>query len=94
MVRRRTCAVSNHEATDGPSSFETRPNGRSTTTHAPKQIDPSASPDRASAVPFGRQGTGWQVAYAALLLISNESSYVNAHTPLLDAGHMAGVVRG
>jgi hypothetical protein len=24
MVRRRSCAVSNHEATDGPSSFETR----------------------------------------------------------------------
>ena len=40
-----------------------------------------ASRRRASAltVPFGRQGTGWEVAYAALLLISNKSSYVNAH---------------
>ncbi len=46
------------------------------------------------AVPFGRQGTGWEVAYAALFLISNESSYVNAHTLFLDAGHMAGIVRG
>ena len=64
----------------------------SATTHAPKQI--SASPDRALAAPFGRQGTGRQVGYAALLLVSNESSYVNAHTPLLDAGQMAGVVRG
>ena len=38
-------------------------------------------------------GTGWEVAYAALFLISNESSYVNAHTLFLDAGHMAGIVR-
>ncbi|MFB9268665.1 SDR family NAD(P)-dependent oxidoreductase [Bradyrhizobium erythrophlei] len=51
-------------------------------------------PDRALAVPFGRQGTGWEVAYAALFLISNESSYVNAHTLFLDAGHMGGIVRG
>jgi NAD(P)-dependent dehydrogenase (short-subunit alcohol dehydrogenase family) len=50
-------------------------------------------PDRALAVPFGRQGTGWEVAYAALFLISNESSYVNAHTLFLDAGHMGGIVR-
>jgi NAD(P)-dependent dehydrogenase (short-subunit alcohol dehydrogenase family) len=49
--------------------------------------------DRALTVPFGRQGTGWEVAYAALFLISNESSYVNAHTLFLDAGHMAGIVR-
>jgi hypothetical protein len=38
---------------------------------------------------FGRQGTGWEVAYAALFLISNESCYVNAHTLFLDAGHRA-----
>jgi NAD(P)-dependent dehydrogenase (short-subunit alcohol dehydrogenase family) len=50
--------------------------------------------DRAVTVPFGRQGTGWEVAYAELFLISNESSYVNAHTLFLDAGHMAGIVRG
>ncbi|UGA44854.1 SDR family oxidoreductase [Bradyrhizobium quebecense] len=49
--------------------------------------------DRAVTVPFGRQGTGWEVAYAALFLISNESSYVNAHTLFLDAGHMGGIVR-
>jgi NAD(P)-dependent dehydrogenase (short-subunit alcohol dehydrogenase family) len=49
--------------------------------------------DRAVTVPFGRQGTGWEVAYAALFLISNESSYVNAHTLFLDAGHMAGILR-
>ncbi|QOZ28244.1 SDR family NAD(P)-dependent oxidoreductase [Bradyrhizobium sp. CCBAU 51753] len=50
--------------------------------------------DRAVTVPFGRQGTGWEVGYAALFLISNESSYVNAHTLFLDAGHMGGIVRG
>ena len=49
--------------------------------------------DRALTVPFGRQATGREVVYAALFLISNESSYVNAHTLLLDAGHMAGIVR-
>ena len=49
--------------------------------------------DRAITVPFGRQGTGWEVAYAALFLISNESSYVNAQTLFLDAGHMGGIVR-
>jgi NAD(P)-dependent dehydrogenase (short-subunit alcohol dehydrogenase family) len=50
--------------------------------------------DRAVTVPFGRQGTGWEVGYAALFLISNESSYLNAHTLFLDGGHMAGIVRG
>jgi hypothetical protein len=44
-------------------------------------------------VPFGRQGTGWEVTYAALFLISNESSYVNAHTLFLDGGHLTGIVR-
>jgi NAD(P)-dependent dehydrogenase (short-subunit alcohol dehydrogenase family) len=49
--------------------------------------------DRALTVPFGRQATGWEVAYAALFLISNESSYVNAHTLFVDGGHMGGIVR-
>jgi NAD(P)-dependent dehydrogenase (short-subunit alcohol dehydrogenase family) len=49
--------------------------------------------DRAVTVPFGRQGTGWEVAYTALFLISNESSYVNAHTLFLDGGHLGGIVR-
>jgi hypothetical protein len=29
---------------------------------------------------FNRQGTGWEVTYAAVFLISNESSCVNART--------------
>jgi NAD(P)-dependent dehydrogenase (short-subunit alcohol dehydrogenase family) len=50
-------------------------------------------PNRALAVPFGRQGTGWEVAYACLFLISNESSYVNAHALMVDGGLGVGVVR-
>jgi NAD(P)-dependent dehydrogenase (short-subunit alcohol dehydrogenase family) len=50
-------------------------------------------PNRALAVPFGRQGTGWEVAYACLFLIGNESSYVNATALLVDGGLAAGVAR-
>jgi hypothetical protein len=45
-------------------------------------------------VRFGRQGPSWEVAYAALVLIFNESSYVNAHALFLDGGHLGGIVRG
>jgi NAD(P)-dependent dehydrogenase (short-subunit alcohol dehydrogenase family) len=50
-------------------------------------------PNRAVAVPFGRQGTGWEVAYASLFLISNESSYVNATALMVDGGLCVGVAR-
>jgi NAD(P)-dependent dehydrogenase (short-subunit alcohol dehydrogenase family) len=50
--------------------------------------------DRAVAGPFGCQSIGWKPVYAALFLISNESSYVNAHALFLDAGHMTGIMRG
>jgi len=50
-------------------------------------------PGRAAAVPFGRQGTGWEVAYTCLFLISNESSYVNAHALMVDGGLGVGVSR-
>lgn len=50
-------------------------------------------PNRAALLPFGRQGTGWEVAYACLFLISNESSYVNAHALLIDGGLRIGVAR-
>jgi NAD(P)-dependent dehydrogenase (short-subunit alcohol dehydrogenase family) len=64
------------------------------TTHAPKISIPPT--DRAVTVPFGREGTGREVAYTALFLISNESSYVYvyAHTLLLDGGHLGSIVRG
>lgn len=50
-------------------------------------------PNRAVAVPFGRQGTGWEVAYATLYLISHESSYINGHALLADGGLSIGVMR-
>ncbi len=50
-------------------------------------------PNRAVAVPFGRQGTGWEVAYASLFLMSHEASYVNAIAMLVDGGLGIGVAR-
>jgi NAD(P)-dependent dehydrogenase (short-subunit alcohol dehydrogenase family) len=44
-------------------------------------------PSRAATpVPLGRQGTGWEVAYAALFLISAESSYVTGQVLPVDGG--------
>lgn len=37
-------------------------------------------------VPFGRQATGWEVAYAALFFISDESVYVTGQTLAVDSG--------
>lgn len=37
-------------------------------------------------LPFGRQATAWEVAYATVWLLSHESSYVNAHPLVLDGG--------
>lgn len=48
-------------------------------------------PDRAVAVPFGRQGTGWEIAYVALFFLSNESSYVNGQTLYADGGLSSGI---
>jgi hypothetical protein len=44
-------------------------------------------------VPFGCQGIDREEARAALFLISNESSYVNSNTPLLDGESLAAIVR-
>ena len=40
----------------------------------------------ARSLPFGRQATAWEVAYATVWLLSEESSYVNAHPLVLDGG--------
>ena len=34
----------------------------------------------------GRQGTGWEVAYAALYLLGRESAYVTGQTLIVDGG--------
>lgn len=41
-------------------------------------------------VPFGRQATGWEVAYAALFFLSDESVYVTGQTLAVDSG-MTGI---
>jgi NAD(P)-dependent dehydrogenase (short-subunit alcohol dehydrogenase family) len=44
-------------------------------------------PSRAAqGVPFGRQATGWEVAYAALFFLSDESVYVTGQTLAVDGG--------
>lgn len=44
-------------------------------------------------LPFGRQGTAWEVAQAALFLVSSESSYVNGQVLIVDGGLSIGAVR-
>lgn len=44
-------------------------------------------PSRArTPVPLGRQGTAWETAYAAVFLLSHESSYVTGQTLVVDGG--------
>jgi NAD(P)-dependent dehydrogenase (short-subunit alcohol dehydrogenase family) len=44
-------------------------------------------PSRAGTrTPFGRQATAWEIAYAALFFLSNESVYVTAQILAVDAG--------
>jgi NAD(P)-dependent dehydrogenase (short-subunit alcohol dehydrogenase family) len=44
-------------------------------------------PSRSAAgVPAGRMATGWEIAYAALFFMSDESVYVNAQTLAVDSG--------
>jgi NAD(P)-dependent dehydrogenase (short-subunit alcohol dehydrogenase family) len=37
-------------------------------------------------VPLGRQGTGWETAYAVLFLLSDESEYITGQTLVVDGG--------
>jgi NAD(P)-dependent dehydrogenase (short-subunit alcohol dehydrogenase family) len=44
-------------------------------------------PNRATTnIALGRQGTGWETAYAALFLISDESAYITAQILAVDGG--------
>ena len=40
----------------------------------------------AKPLPFDRQGTGWETAYASLFLMSRESAYITAQTLVVDGG--------
>lgn len=42
----------------------------------------------ASAVPLARQGTGWDIAYATLWLLSGESAFVTATDIVVDGGRV------
>jgi len=37
-------------------------------------------------IPLGRQGTGWEVAYASAFLLSDEASYITGHSLVVDGG--------
>lgn len=50
------------------------------------QADPSRE-DRP--IPLERQGTAWDVAYAAAFLLSNEASYITGHSLPIDGGLVA-----
>lgn len=55
-------------------------------------VDRSVVADfRAAAVPLGRQGTGWDVANAALFLASDESAFITGILLLVDGGQSARV---
>ena len=44
-------------------------------------------PSRArTPVPLGRQGTGWETAYAVVFLLSGEAAYINGQTLVVDGG--------
>jgi len=47
----------------------------------------AARPDRDRArIPLGRQGTPWEVAWAAVFLLSEEASYITAQVLVVDGG--------
>ncbi|MEQ9520748.1 MAG: SDR family oxidoreductase [Parvibaculum sp.] len=51
------------------------------------RLSTQGRPSRAKTnIPGGRQGTGWEIAYAALFLLSGEASYVNGQILAVDAG--------
>jgi NAD(P)-dependent dehydrogenase (short-subunit alcohol dehydrogenase family) len=54
------------------------PLGRTATAGRPSRAE--------SRTPFGRMATGWEVAYAVLFFLSDESVYVNAQTLAVDSG--------
>ena len=51
------------------------------------RLSTKGRPSRAKTnIPGGRQGTGWEIAHAALFLMSGEGSYINGQILAVDAG--------
>ncbi len=51
------------------------------------RVASAGRPSRTKApIPLGRQGTAWETAYAALFLLSDESSYVTGQSLVVDGG--------
>ncbi|KAI9009295.1 short-chain dehydrogenase/reductase SDR [Hyaloraphidium curvatum] len=59
------------------------------------RVGSSARPERArTGVPLGRQGTGWDVAWAVSWLLSGESSYITGIELIVDGGLSSIAPRG
>lgn len=75
-------------------AFEGAPRSIRANIVAPGLIDTSMGraasrgrPSRATtAIPLGRQGTGWETAYAALFLLSAEAAYITGQILVVDGG--------
>jgi NAD(P)-dependent dehydrogenase (short-subunit alcohol dehydrogenase family) len=54
----------------------------------------AARPGRAAGpLPFGRQGTAWDIAHAVCFLLSDEAAYINAAELAVDGGLRHGIAR-
>jgi NAD(P)-dependent dehydrogenase (short-subunit alcohol dehydrogenase family) len=49
-------------------------------------LGPAARERRRKAAPLGTEGTGWDVAWGAVYLASDESRWVTGHVLVIDAG--------
>ena len=77
MSRRRAPGAASAPTSSIPGLVDT-PLGRHTSAGRPSRS--------AAGVPFGRMATGWEIAYAALFFISDESVYINAQALAVDSG--------
>ncbi|MFQ5873014.1 MAG: SDR family NAD(P)-dependent oxidoreductase [Dehalococcoidia bacterium] len=74
---------------DGIRANSIHPGPVDTTMLAPRFADPHARENRLEAIPLGRIGTPEEIAYGALYLASDESSYVTGAELAIDGGRTA-----